>query len=140
LLRQDSTKQEDVELVCLAEYIREHFSGKVVEVGVGRRTILLETLRKYGMEVMGVDIKPVTGVMPDDIFSPQHEIYEGAELICAIRPPTELWVPIAKIASKVGAELILRPLGSEHVCLSDFYRKEKAVNLKDVSFLHFRHQ
>jgi|GEM_PF-3797929 uncharacterized UPF0146 family protein len=59
----------------IAHYIKSHFQGKVVEVGVGKRTGVMDMLREMGMEVIGVDVNPIQGVVFDDIYRPNISIY-----------------------------------------------------------------
>jgi uncharacterized protein len=41
---------------------------------------------------------------------------------------------IAEVASKAGADLIIRPFSSEHSDLSRFYRRSRCVNYQQASF------
>ena len=54
----------------------------------------------------------------DDVWAPNLEIYKGASLIYAIRPPPELVNPIRRIACSVGCDLLIRPLSGELLNLS----------------------
>jgi len=94
-----------------------------VEVGVGKRTGVMDILREMGMEVIGVDVNPVRGVVFDDVYRPNISIYQGAELVYSIRPPPDIWYSIAQVSATVRAELIIRPFSLEYVDLSEFYGK-----------------
>ncbi|RLG29731.1 hypothetical protein DRN98_08085, partial [Methanosarcinales archaeon] len=78
------------------------------------------------------------GYVKDDILSPDIEIYEGADIIYSIRPPEELQVSIARVASAVGADLILKPLGSEIVDISKYFKHFEVVNLGGATIICYR--
>ncbi|WP_456475525.1 UPF0146 family protein [Candidatus Pyrohabitans sp.] len=99
----------------LAEFLKKNYSGaaKVVEVGVGsERGVLNELKSSIKGEVFGVDVKG-KGVIKDDVFSPNLEVYLGAELIYSLRPPPELYPALLSLAEKVGADLIIRPMSTD---------------------------
>ncbi|BDH79045.1 MAG TPA: hypothetical protein GXX31_06210 [Methanothermobacter sp.] len=101
----------------LASYIIQECNpnDKVVEVGVGRFFKVAEYLQEYSMiDLILTDIKPSHPyIIEDDITNPRWEIYKGARLIYSIRPPMELHKPLIKVADKVKAKLLIRPLVTE---------------------------
>ncbi len=106
-------------MIELAEYIAAKYSGKVVEVCVGRYFDVALQLARLGFDVYTVDkrkIQAPPGVkfFVDDVTCPKMEIYEGASLIYSIRPPFELFEAIKKLARAVGADCIIKPLYGEH--------------------------
>jgi uncharacterized UPF0146 family protein len=122
----------------LAEFIRNNYGGRVVEVGVGRKSdvaLLLEPL-----EVVATDIenRPAhqLSFMEDDIFSPREEIYEGASLLYSLRPPLEVQLAMGDLALKLGADVLIRPLEDEIAELPGFARS--LINLGEARFYLFR--
>jgi hypothetical protein len=100
----------------LAEFLKKNYgnAAKVVEVGVGsERHVLNELKASIKGEVVGVDVKGGEGVVKDDVLSPNLEIYQGADLIYAIRPPPELYPALISLAARVNADLIIRPLSTD---------------------------
>jgi len=102
----------------IADYIAERYSGRVVEIGIGRYHRVAKRLVVYGFEVIATDLKeidPPEGVKfyVDDVFEPDLRIYRGSSLIYSLRPPPELFVPIVRLAKLVGAHCLIRPFGNE---------------------------
>lgn len=125
-------------MLQIADYIAENYSGKVVEVGIGRFTAVAGLLAKRGFEVVVTDV--VKRDVPegcrfylDDITNPKLQIYEGASLIYSLRPPPELFSAILKVSQKVGAECIIKPLYGD-------YMEGKVVNYKGVQFYLVRRE
>ncbi len=120
----------------LAEYIIRNYADaeKIVEVGVGKYTEVIDALRKALLcEVVGVDIAGGSGIVRDDVFSPSFDIYRGATLIYSIRPEPELVPQLKKLARAVGSDLIVRPLATDFVD-SEF----RLVNYKGEFFYVLR--
>lgn len=98
-------------------------AARVVEVGVGGRFDVLETLleRRPDLDLVATDVHEAAlegapaGVAThvDDVVSPRVGIYEGAGLLYAVRCPAELQVPLARLADRVGARLAIRALKDE---------------------------
>ncbi len=100
----------------LAEFIRKEYpsASRVVEVGVGSRTDVLEEIKRHmKAEVVGVDIAGGKGLVKDDVLSPSFEVYRSADLIYAIRPPPELYPALIELSERVGADLLIRPLSTD---------------------------
>ena len=107
-----------------AEFIATEYKGakKIVEVMVGHHPWVARAVKKHmpNTEVVIVDrhqekICPVGQQLElrsikDDILNPNMEIYEGARLIYAIRPPEETLPYVYDLAAKVGADVLVRPL------------------------------
>jgi len=131
----------DIEMAHIAEYIArcaDGNNGKVVEVGVGHRLEVVRLLIRMGIEVVATDVHPSSHeVFMDDVCAPNVRLYEGASVVYSLRPPPELWMPIARTAAGVGAQLIIRPFGSERVDLSAIYAKGRTVSAKGMRLMHF---
>jgi uncharacterized UPF0146 family protein len=108
----------------LAGFIRDNYSGKVVEVGVGLRPEVAELCRPLQLLATDKGSRTLGGVriVKDDIFSPALEIYSGASLIYSIRPPIEVQQAMGELAEKVGCDMLIRPLGDEIADLPGFSR------------------
>jgi uncharacterized protein len=111
----------------LAEYICTHYSGRVVEVGAGYVSDVALTLNFRGLDVAATDKEErfLDGlhVEKDDIFSPRLELYEDACLIYSLRPPLEMQIAIGDLACRIGADILIRPLGDEVAQLPGFVRR-----------------
>ena len=101
------------------EYIVTNYKNAsfIVEVGVGSFPLVAVTLQKHlNLDIIMTDIKPYHhDVVIDDITNPDLNIYGGASLIYAIRPPEELQQSLKMVADQVGADLIIKPLSSEFI-------------------------
>ena len=122
----------------LARFILARYSGKVVEVGIGAApevALLLVPQRevvatdKVGRALGGM------AIVGDDIFSPSLDLYRGASLIYSIRPPLEIQLAMGRLAKKVGAEVMVRPLGDEIASIPGFRRT--LVNSGEARFYLF---
>jgi uncharacterized UPF0146 family protein len=122
----------------LAEFIRCRYRGKVVEVGAGFIADVASLLKALDLVVTDLQERELEGifVQADDIFSPCMEIYEGASLIYALRPPVEVQIAMGDLARAVGADVLVRPLGDEIADLKGFYRT--LVNSGDATFYIFK--
>jgi hypothetical protein len=121
----------------LAEFIRKNYSGLVVEVGAGYVSDV--ALRLRGLDVMVTDKEErfLGGlhVEKDDIFSPRLDLYEGACLIYSLRPPLEMQIAIGDLARRIGADVLIRPLGDEVAQLPGFVRQ--LANVGEARFYLF---
>jgi len=123
----------------LAEYIARHYKGKVIEIGIGKHPEVALLLKGH-VNVIGTDIVERDVGIPfvrDDIFDPDLRIYEGASLLYSIRAPAEMQRATASVALRVGADVIIRPLGSEKADLSDCF-EESVVNYKSAVFYLYK--
>ena len=111
----------------LADYICTNYSGRVVEVGAGYVSDVALTLIFRGLDVSATDKEErfLDGlhVEKDDIFSPRLELYEGACLIYSLRPPLEMQMAMGDLARRIGADVLIRPLGDEVAQLPGFVRR-----------------
>ncbi|NMB85890.1 MAG: hypothetical protein A4E44_01300 [Methanosaeta sp. PtaB.Bin018] len=123
----------------LAEYIHKNYSGRVVEVGVGHLSEVAASLMARGMDVVLTDRRARTlgnlSVEKEDIFSPHLELYQRASLIYSIRPPLELQIAIGDLAIRIGADVLIRPLGDEVAEMPRLVRR--LVNFGEARFYIF---
>ena len=121
----------------LAQFILEMYPGKVVEIGAGFEDGVLSRL---GPSAFATDIEErrlgSRLALADDIFYPRKEIYEGAVLLYSIRPPIELQMAIGRLASKIGADVLIRPIGDEVAELPGFSRV--LINRGEARFYLFK--
>ena len=108
-------------------------------MGVGYFADVALGLQARGLDVVLTDKEErLLGglrVEKDDIFSPRLELYRGASLLYSIRPPLELQLAMGLLASKVGAEVLVRPLMDEVAELPAFARR--LVNRGEARFYLF---
>ncbi len=111
---------------------------KIVEVGVGKFLEISEILSsKENITLIRTDINPKDStVIKDDITKPNMKIYENTDLIYSIRPPNELQPYLVKLANKINAQLIIKPLTNED--LNTGKVKMKLKNFKKASFYCLR--
>lgn len=127
----------------LARFIISNYpaGARIVEVGMGRHPDVAMLL-KDTFDLICTDVAdtgtPGIPFVRDDICRPDISIYKGAALVYSIRPPPDMQVPIARVASAVGADLIIRPFSSEHVDLRAYYRHSQCVNFEQAAFRLFR--
>jgi len=102
---------------CIGEYIADHYAD-AVEVGIGNNTHAARLLLDAGVRFRCTDIKEIS--VPesfcftvDDVFSPEIRLYEGADVIYAIRPAIEMIPPLLGIARRINCDLIVYHLGFE---------------------------
>ncbi|MDI6859119.1 MAG: UPF0146 family protein [Methanocellales archaeon] len=125
----------------LAEYILRSYKGKIIEVGIGKHPEVALLLKDH-LEMIVTDTSDLCmeGIrfIRDDIFDPNIHIYEGASLIYSIRPPVEIQHAIASVAKQVGADVIIRPLGSEKADLNKYFSESKLINYGDAVFYLYK--
>lgn len=107
---------------------------KIVEIGAGKfQTISKNLSKNENIDVTMTDIDPANeDIVKDDVFNPNMEIYEGADIIFSIRPPGELHEAIMKIRDEVNATLIIKPLFNEDLNIKS--QKMKLKNYNRASF------
>ena len=102
---------------CVGNYIGEHYT-RAVEVGIGSNIVAAEILQDRGSLLRCTDIrmpKEPAGIpfAIDDVFSPELDLYTGADVIYAIRPAVEMIPPLIALAKAIGCRLIVYHLGYE---------------------------
>ena len=124
--------------------IAAHYSS-AVEVGFGGETYAAEVLLRAGVPVLCTDVHayPECTLVPsvvDDCVEPRLSLYEGADVIYAVRPGLEIVPALISLAERVCADLVVYHLGfevymdggevteSEGVLLHRYVRGGKAVS------------
>ena len=91
---------------------------QAVEVGIGTRTDVAESLAKTGTAVVATDIVP-RAVPPDvefaldDVTDPAYGVYEGADVIYGLNLPPELHRSADHVARRVDAAFFFTTLGGD---------------------------
>lgn len=107
----------------LAEFIRSHYRGRIVEIGIGHCGEVARLIPNLiATDIHPVSIDGVTTVC-DDIFDPKEELYQGASLLYSIRPPFEVQIAMGDLALRIGADLLIKPLEDEIADLEGFSRE-----------------
>jgi uncharacterized UPF0146 family protein len=103
----------------ICQYIIPRYT-RVCEIGVGQNFFAAQEIKKAGVAIFCTDVveqKTHTTYDPpffiDSVFSPRYSLYEGVELIYAIRPHEEMISALISLAAKVGSDLIVYHLGFE---------------------------
>lgn len=120
-----------------AEFILTQSTKKptrIVEIAVGKFDGVYQFLKKNeNIEIIKTDILPNDNeVIKDDITNPNLELYENADIIYSIRPPSELQPHIEKLSQKVNGIFIIKPLCNEDLNIGS--KKAKLKNYKKASF------
>lgn len=117
-----------LDLCDLARFIADNYAGarKIAELMVGKCPWLAAALKAImpSAEILVTDIDPSAIALAksacpslraelDDLLSPRIELYDGSDLIYAIRPPPELIPHAAGLARSVGSDLLIRPYWGE---------------------------
>ena len=90
-------------------------------------------LTDVNLDLLGkVEPKGNVKIVIDDIFNPNWEIYEKADLIYAIRPNPEIQKQIIEVAFKSGADALLNVISDEWPETENKYMKHEVVNYKKV--------
>ncbi len=102
----------------LVEYISGRYDN-AVEIGIGHFPDVALALLKRGVRVFATDIKTFQyrgfKVVIDDIIEPDFSLYAALDIIYSLRPPSELVPFMMRLAEKLSADLIIKPLSSEHL-------------------------
>ena len=121
---------------ALVEYITYRYN-RVVEIGIGHFPRAALLLLQNNVRVFATDIKPLrykgVKVIMDDITEPDLSIYDGLDLIYSLRPPPELIPYMISLSRKLSADLIIKPLSSEHC-------EGQLVCYKNTSFFLWSHR
>jgi uncharacterized UPF0146 family protein len=89
-----------------------------VEIGIGLFPDVAFALQRKGVKVFATDILPFyyegLNIIKDDIMEPDFSLYSSVELVYSLRPPSELILFMLRLAKKIKADLIIKPLHSEY--------------------------
>ena len=124
-----------------AEYILDEAGDnnvKIAEIAVGKFDRIANMLSsKDNITLIKTDIAPKDStVIKDDITKPNINLYQNADIIYSIRPPSELQPYIVRLAVEVDSQLIIKPLTNED--LNTGKVKMKLKNFKKASFYTLR--
>lgn len=102
---------------ALVDYISLRYNP-IVEIGIGHFSDVASALAVKGVTIFATDIKPFRykcfKCVIDDITQPDLWLYAGSKLVYSIRPPLELVPYMIRLAEKISADLIVKPLSDEH--------------------------
>ena len=123
-----------------ADYIMETAGDemvKIAEVGIVKFDQIARKLScRKNITLIKTDILPKDStVIRDDITNPNMELYEGTDIIYSIRPPSELQPHLLRLAGKIGAQLIIKPLTNEDLNTGRVKMKLKNHNRASFYFL-----
>lgn len=131
------------ELRKIASHISENYgpARKIVEVGIGKVSVVAAELQRLlpGCDLVVTDVEEPPELpagarfVRGDITAPDLSVYEGADLIYAIRPPPELQPHLLRVAREVGADLLLKLASDEEAAEGG-----KLVNYQGVTLHLFR--
>jgi uncharacterized UPF0146 family protein len=92
--------------------------GSAVEIGIGHLPDVSLALVGRGVSLFATDIRPFRHyglrVVVDDVIQPDLSLYASLNIIYSLRPPPELVPYMVRLAGVVSADLIIKPLASEH--------------------------
>ncbi len=104
----------------LTEFIQNHYSKTIVEVGCGRFSAIAVALQPFFkvtatdlLEIDAVDSRLAPIYVKDDVTCPVLHVYRGASLIFSFRPPLEIQSSILALSERIGADVLIKPFGSE---------------------------
>jgi uncharacterized UPF0146 family protein len=91
---------------------------RAVEIGIGRNPEVAIALAAAGTEMIATDIRPLQPLsairmVVDDVARPDYAVYEGADLIYAVRPGIEMVPAMLSLARRINSDLIVYHLGFE---------------------------
>ncbi len=102
----------------MVDFIAGRYTN-TAEIGIGKFPDIAFALLNRGMRIFATDIQPFKykglKVIVDDITRPDLSLYEGIDLIYSMRPPPELIPYMERLANKISAGLIIKPLSSEYI-------------------------
>lgn len=124
---------------------------KIIEIGVGKLPkIALKLAEKFPRaEIIVTDMDsqiiqqirrqyPQIKAIIDDITKPNIKLYQNANLIYSIRPPPELAPYLLKLAKKVRAPLMIRPLNSEIHEIQSVLERAEIIRFKQAALILMR--
>ena len=102
---------------CIGTYIAARYDS-AIEVGIGETADAARIILSAGKRIRCTDIRhdlPVEGLSfsIDNVFDPDIRLYEGADVIYAIRPAIEMVPPLIALVRRVDADLLVYHLGFE---------------------------
>lgn len=102
----------------MVDFIAGRYAS-TAEIGIGKFPDIALALLNKGMKIFATDIKPFKyrglEIIVDDVTQPDLSLYEGIDLVYSMRPPPELVPYMQRLANKISAGLIIKPLSSEYI-------------------------
>jgi uncharacterized protein len=102
----------------LVDYISGRY-GKAAEIGIGHSPDVAYSLIDRQLDILATDILPFEysglNVVVDDVTAPDTDIYINVNVLYSMRPPSELVPYMVRLAAKLSADLIVKPLSSEYL-------------------------
>ena len=102
----------------LIDFIAGRYDN-AVEIGIGHFPDVAFALLERGISVFATDIQVFRykglKVVIDDIIWTDLSLYGDIDLIYSMRPPPELVPYMQKLAKKISADLIIKPLSDEYI-------------------------
>jgi uncharacterized UPF0146 family protein len=118
----------------LAGYIAARYR-RCAEIGIGHSPDIALALAARGAEVFATDIVPCSHegvrVVVVDVTAPDVSLFEGVDLVYSMRPPPELVFYMDRLAKRLSASVIVKPLSSE------FIEGRKLVRYGDTTFFEW---
>ena len=110
----------------------------IAEIAIGKFDKISQMLsKKDNITLIKTDIAPDNeSVIKDDITNPNLELYKDVDMIYSIRPPSELQPYLVKLAKRINAMLIIKPLTGEDLNTPGVNMQLK--NFKKASFYILR--
>jgi len=101
----------------IGEYIAGRYR-RAVEVGIGNNPEAAGLVAAAGALMLCTDVRPGIRhdgltVVTDDVFEPDIGLYEGADLIYAVRPGVEMVPSLITLADRIDSDLLVYHLGCE---------------------------
>lgn len=106
---------------------------KIIEIGAGKFLEVSSYIKECSkINLIVTDIKPFQdGILKEDVFNPNWELYDDVKIIYSIRPPMELHQSLMDLAIKINATLIIKPLTDDTI---NTRQKMRLINYKKTSF------
>ena len=102
----------------LIDYIAGKYK-KAIEVGIGHFPDVAYSLIDRQLNLLATDILPFAysglKVVMDDVTAPVFDIYKNVNVLYSMRPPSELVPYMVRLAEKLSADLIVKPLSAEYL-------------------------
>lgn len=132
----------------IVDWITHNYGNarKIVEVGVGHRIEVAERVSNAlpRTEVLVTDkdeswvrsrkLQRVRAVA-DDVMFPSFGLYRNASLLYSLNPPGEILPALQKLASEVGADLLIVPISDERHEFQGGKWRELVINGRVVGWL-----
>jgi uncharacterized UPF0146 family protein len=101
----------------LADFIAGRYNN-TAEIGIGHFPDVAFALLNRGISVFATDIRTFQyhglHTVVDDITLPDLSLYDGIDLLYSMRPPPEIVTYMERLANKISADLIIKPLSDEY--------------------------